>query len=147
MKYTLILNTFNQPQFARGYKILDSIYNDTKEIYCLDRDSVPIFYGTIVINHSDTITLDENGKTTYNREIKNIQILGLMTQNSSFTVNSNNYSRIEFFVDNFVCHNPDYLTNEKLIIKGNEIKGYYHCHGKFADKGLKKTNIRNKRFK
>lgn len=144
---TLILNTFNQPKFARGYKILDTAHSDNKKIYCLDRDSVPIFYGTIVINHSDTITLDENGKAIYNGEIKNIQVSGLMTQKSDFTVNFSNYSEIEFFVDNFVCHNPDYLTNEKLIINGNEIKEYYHCHEKFADKGLKKTSIKNKRFK
>lgn len=145
-KDTLILNTYNQPQIARGYKILDSENNNTKEIHCFDRDSVPIFYGTIIINHSDTLVLDENGKALYNAEIENIQILGLMTQNNEFTVKSRNYSQIAFFVDNFLCHNPDYLTNEKLIIDGKEIKEYYYCHGRYADKGLKRTNIKNKRF-
>jgi hypothetical protein len=62
---TLILNTFNQPIFAKGYKILDSNYNKSKEIYCFNRDSVPLFYGTVIINHSDTIVLDENGKAIY----------------------------------------------------------------------------------
>ena len=69
-----------------------------------------------------------------------------MTQNNAFTVKPKNYSEIAFFVDSFVCHNPDYLTNEKLIIDRKEIKEYHYCHGRYADKGLKKTNIKNKRF-
>ena len=68
-KDTLILNTYNQPPIARGYKILDSVNNDTKEIHCFDRDSVPIFYGSIIINQSDTLALDENGKISYRGEI------------------------------------------------------------------------------
>jgi hypothetical protein len=125
---------------------LDSRNNDTKEIHCFDRDSIPIFCGTIIINRTDTLALDENGKATYNAEIENIQILGLMTRYNLFSVKSRNYSKIAFFVDNFVCHSPDYLTNEKLIIDGKEIKEFYHCLGKYAEKGLKKTNIKNKRF-
>jgi hypothetical protein len=78
--------------------------------------------------------------------IGNIQISGIGTQKNDFTFKTNNYSKIEFFVDDFICHSPHYLTNEKFIIDKNEIKEYYHCHGKFADSGLKKTNIKNKRF-
>jgi len=143
---TLILNTHNQPKLASGYKVLDNVNYDTKEIHCFDRDSIPIFYGTAVINGSDTLALDENGKCTYNSEIKSVQVQGLTTQHNYFTVKSDNYSKIAFFVDDFICHSPHYLTNEKLIVIGKEIKEYYHCHGRYAEKGLRKTHIKNKRF-
>ncbi|WP_291727057.1 hypothetical protein [Bernardetia sp.] len=145
-KDTLILNTFNQPKFERGYHILDSSYSDIKEIYFLDRDSIPLHYNTVVINQTDSLFLDANGIAKYKLPINDVQIFGLNGQKNTFTIKTENYSKIVFFVDDFICHSQDYLTNEKLLIENNSLKPYYHCHNKFADKGLKKTSIKNKAF-
>lgn len=142
---TLIINTFNQPQFAKGYQILDTTQNQIKQIYCFDRDSSSLSYGTVIINSMDTLLLDENGKALYNSQINDIQIFGMGKQTNRFSINSN-CSKIIFFVDSFICNSPEYLTNEKLIIEGNTLREYYYCQGRFADKGLKKTSIKNKKF-
>lgn len=143
---TLILNTYNQPKYAKCYKIIDSTYNETKEICCYSREGYQLYLGSVIINGLDTVNLDEKGKATYVGEIKKIEIhIFWKDYISSFFI-SENFSKIEFFVDNFVCHSPSYMTNEKFLIDGNEIKEYYYCHGKYADKGLKKTSIKNKAF-
>lgn len=144
---TLILNTYDQPKAAVGYTILDSTYRDTTEIYCFYWDSLTFAFGTAIINFSDTIRLDIDGYAKYKGEIKNIEFQGLFLENSRFALNPKSGSALEFIVESsYSCCCPYYLINEKLVIDGNEIKPYYHCHHKFADSGLKKTRMKNKRF-
>lgn len=136
---TLIMNTYIQPKHKRSFVIIDSSKSDKIEIQCLDRDSIPISFGHLLVNHCDTLTLDINGKTIYHSEIQTIKIMGLGVQKNTFTTNKKQHSKIVFFVDRFICLHPDYLTDEKLILKNKELKTYSYCNSQFVNKGLKKT--------
>ncbi len=147
---TIILNTFNQPKFINSqvYENINPKILNKKRILIRGSDNIPFGYAAIWINDNiEEQIADSNGiyysifdsiysiKITFLFYEEKIKIKNSLANDIEIVIKDLNWSGI-----------PEFLVNEKILIKNNKI--YFHTNsGKFnKNLYLRKTKIINKMF-